>query len=471
MVTIPLMQSMMQPLGSRRRRGSIADRVLDVVLGEQPSSRLSFRRDQHDTGYMRLINHKAMHETFGLRGPDLGLRGAANVRRLNRDIVLFTADPYHLLLEVPFYRFLCIFVSIYLLTFSIFAAVYRTLCGPCDMGCTTYWDALFLSVETMMTIGYGVPDPTFKSCTWIVVVIVAQCMLGILYDATLLGIIYQRVSAGGQRSSTVLFSDKAVIKLVGEAHCFQFQVTEMRSKQLLECHVRCYVYTRPWSAEEGREAGLGLATMSHHLRLHPLRLDDPDDSLGAMVLLALPTAVVHRIDRWSPLCGALTGGAASAGDVSTSTSTFLGEPSPLIPPQRSSECDAGVRYGVACDVCGECFQRVEQLRRHVEYMGVTGPDRDPRHAALLGQLPREPTVEEARKHIQRFFEMQYVEVICVIDGIDPLTSCNVQARQSYTAEDIVWDASFADCIYEAKLLDGKPGLCVDFSRFHDLVED
>jgi len=150
---------------------------------------------------------------------------------------------------------------------------------------------------------------------------------------------------------------------------------------------------------------------------------------------------------------------------------LLGEPSPVVPPQRSSECDAGVRYGVACDVCGECFQRVEQLRRHVEYLAVTGPDSDPRHAALLGRLPREPTIDEARAQIQRFFDTQYVEVICVIDGIDPLTSCNVQARQSYTAEDIVWDASFADCIYEAKLQDGKPGLCVDFSRFHDVVQD
>jgi hypothetical protein len=40
-----------------------------------------------------------------------------------------------------------------------------------------------------------------------------------------------------------------------------------------------------------------------------------------------------------------------------------------------------------------------------------------------------------------------------------------QARHSYAAEDIVWDATFAPCV----LPDSNNGFAIDFEKFHDLV--
>ena len=40
-----------------------------------------------------------------------------------------------------------------------------------------------------------------------------------------------------------------------------------------------------------------------HVEFQPcaMRLEKPDDEMGAMLFLSLPSLVVHRLDAWSPL--------------------------------------------------------------------------------------------------------------------------------------------------------------------------
>jgi len=39
------------------------------------------------------------------------------------------------------------------------------------------------------------------------------------------------------------------------------------------------------------------------------------------------------------------------------------------------------------------------------------------------------------------------EIIGILDGIDERTSSNLQARFSYTCNDIIWDAQFVDMVF------------------------
>ena len=58
-----------------------------------------------------------------------------------------------------------------------------------------------------------------------------------------------------------------------------------------------------------------------------------------------------------------------------------------------------------------------------------------------------------------------VEIIVLLEGIDAVTSDTIQARYSYTYDDIVWDRSFAPIVSE----DDKGVIEVDYTRFHDTV--
>jgi hypothetical protein len=63
--------------------------------------------------------------------------------------------------------------------------------------------ALLFSIETMMTIGYGVDDPWFGDCPVMLMLIAAQSMVGIFASSILFGIVLTRVSRADQRSKTI----------------------------------------------------------------------------------------------------------------------------------------------------------------------------------------------------------------------------------------------------------------------------
>ncbi|KAJ1417231.1 hypothetical protein B484DRAFT_434315 [Ochromonadaceae sp. CCMP2298] len=72
---------------------------------------------------------------------------------------------------------------------------------------------------------------------------------------------------------------------------------------------------------------------------------------------------------------------------------------------------------------------------------------------------------EERKMVQLFMRDRQVEIIVVVEGVDAATGGMVQARHSYTCDEIEWDKSFVGCVSRDPL-DGCT--TIDFSRFHDL---
>ncbi|KUF89445.1 hypothetical protein AM588_10008332 [Phytophthora nicotianae] len=246
-------------------------------------------------------------------------------------------------------------------------------------------DAYIFSLETIMTIGYGAPtdDIFYGGCTSIATLLTLESFAGIILDSVCIGIFYARFS----RANTC----------------------ERRKHQLVEAHVRLYA-VRHEAEDDADEPNDFL------FQCHQMRVQQPDDDCGAMLLMVLPQVVVHRIDQWSPLfppeCLPRDGG---------DPKTCASYPDPT---QRQVDIDNGSRDG-----------------------GLPG---DPK-------LYKEPTKMQIMNHIRK----SGLEVVVILEGIDSSTSNTMQARNSYTDEDIAWDATFERCVIKT-----SRGLCIDFDRFH-----
>ncbi len=73
--------------------------------------------------------------------------------------------------------------------------------------------------------------------------------------------------------------------------------------------------------------------------------------------------------------------------------------------------------------------------------------------------------KEEQDMIVRYLRDRDIEIIAVVEGLEPGTSSNVQARYSYTQSDIEWNKYFFNCLGK----DPRNGLTtINFSQFHEL---
>merc|ERR1712032_227908 len=74
----------------------------------------------------------------------------------------------------------------------------------------------------------------------------------------------------------------------------------------------------------------------------------------------------------------------------------------------------------------------------------------------------------AKEELQTFLSQQaHIEVLVLVEGIEPTTSSTIQARHSYLfPEDVAWNKEFVDCLRPGTL--DRP-CAVDLSFFHELV--
>lgn len=354
----------------------------------------------------------------------------------------------------------------------------------------------------MLTIGYGLPDPYMKGCWEGAVVITVQCQINLLLSAILIGVIFQGFSRPQSRACTIVLSQKAVIRRMDGVYYLQFRVADLRVQHaLIEAHVRCYCLVR--HPRRGFE-------------MLPMRLEVPDDALGSQLLLTLPTVVTHRIDAWSPLVvhseehpawqaptagpkadeGEPRLGSSAASGVSEAQAFWPGRardlrrlgsaawPRPGLW-QRQADAETGCRSSCFCPTCGEAFVTVALLAQHSRYAAAldaaAGICSENRHRELSEQEQKQvahqdPTREEIAARLRR----SYVEVVVILEGIEPTTSSTVQARHSYVvgappgveAPDVEWDMGFVECCSLSTAQDStasrRRGLAVDLSRFHDL---
>jgi hypothetical protein len=110
----------------------------------------------------------------------------------------------------------------------------------CDMDIHDHMEALYFSLSTMTTIGYGVSDYYFGGCWTPLLLVLAQVCCALVFNAVAIGLIFQRISRGHKRSKTILFSDKAVVRRVKGVPYLMVRIGELRSHQLIEATVRAY---------------------------------------------------------------------------------------------------------------------------------------------------------------------------------------------------------------------------------------
>lgn len=327
---------------------------------------------------------------------------------------IYWDDPFHTVINTRTSRIIWGVFIAYFFIILLFALAYLNVSRrypSCHLGLSSIIDAYVFSLETIMTIGYGAPtdDIFYGGCTSIATLLTFESFAGIILDSVCIGIFYARFARANQRANTIMFSNLAVIRKIRGHYYFMFQTCERRKHQLVEAHVRLYA-VRHDAEDDANEPNDFL------FQCHQMRVQQPDDDCGAMLLMVLPQVVVHRIDQWSPLyppeCLPRNGG---------DSKTCANYPDPT---QRQVDIDNGNRDG-----------------------GLPGSP----------VLYEKPTKTQIMNHLRK----SGLEVLVLLEGIDSSTSNTMQARNSYTDEDIAWDATFERCVVKT-----SKGLCIDFDRFH-----
>lgn len=219
--------------------------------------------------------------------------GGANERRLIERDGRFTArregfsalsyhNMYHAMLSATWPRFLAVATLLYIGMNALFAVLYMA-CGPGALAGMTaesmggeFQRAMFFSVETFATIGYGNIYPVGPASNWLMTV---ESIVSIFAVALLTGLVFARFA---RPTAALLFSDVAVIAPYQGQTGFMFRITNARSNQLMELEAKVQ-FTRLGGA--GR-------------RYTQLKLERTK-----VVFFPLSWTIVHPIDETSPLFG------------------------------------------------------------------------------------------------------------------------------------------------------------------------
>lgn len=392
--------------------------------------------------------------------------------------VYWFQDIFHTIMNLPTWRIFAIMFVVYLGIVISFAVLYLLIAkvnmyvvnipmngssdeastggdssvtkSYCGMDIDNFSEAMFFSLSTMTTIGYGVSDYYFGDCWTPFFGVFLQVFTALTFNAIAIGVIFQRLSRGQNRATTVVFSDKAIIRRIKGKLYFMFQLCELRKHQLVEAHVRVYCvrHEREHKVDDDiemrKEGSLSAfnddddeeGTDTCYFQTHAVRLQHPDDALGGFLLMALPNVVVHRLDKYSPLVPPANWTDASGqahswngSDFSCSTSDF--------PALLKRECD------------------------ETEENVFVGKDQ----------------FAQQQEEITKFMRDRESELIVLIEGVDEITGSSIQCRHSYRYDDIIWNHTFAPCVSpkkrqvenngsRASLVDG---CTLDLSQFHELI--
>mmetsp|Transcript_11599 Transcript_11599/g.27902 ORF Transcript_11599/g.27902 Transcript_11599/m.27902 type:complete len:464 (+) Transcript_11599:150-1541(+) len=297
----------------------------------------------------------------------------------------------------------------------------------CDMDINDHMEALYFSLSTMTTIGYGVSDYYFGGCWTPLLLVLWQGCCAITFDAVAVGLLFHRISRGTKRGKNIIFSDKAAIQQVNGVWYFMFRMGELRQYHLIEATVRCYCVKHerlPMSASTNtaiqcdsdvatNENPTSAAINTTHFVSRQMKLKHPDEEYGSHLWMGLPQVIVHRMDSQSPLVPPSPTWYDEQGMV---------HPTPSISPQDEEQ----------------------------------GSD-----SIIVNSL-------------EDFWWDRNVEVVVLVQGVDEATGATTQARHSYKASDLRWNHTFVPCARPAprtRRWSTRQSVAaeVDFSRFHEMA--
>eukprot|EP00545_Synedropsis_sp_CCMP1620_P007226 CAMPEP_0119023742 /NCGR_PEP_ID=MMETSP1176-20130426/30560_1 /TAXON_ID=265551 /ORGANISM="Synedropsis recta cf, Strain CCMP1620" /LENGTH=440 /DNA_ID=CAMNT_0006978865 /DNA_START=87 /DNA_END=1409 /DNA_ORIENTATION=+ len=283
------------PASSPEQAGSFPSRLLD--------RNADFHQSRGHWGVRRLSQAGTR-----LRRTSQVTRATRGVKGILRSL---WGDWFHALAYRPTLQLMAIIFFSYAFVVFMFAYVYlgvstlgaKITVNPdgstrdsfCGMDINNHMEALYFSLSTMTTIGYGVSDYYFGDCWTPLLLVLFQSCCAITFQSIAIGLLFQRISRGQKRSKTIIFSDKAVVRKVKGVPHFMCRIGELRRQHLIEVTVRCYCLKH-----ERYLRNPGQVETAHFLTRH-LKLHYPDESLGSHLLMSLPQVIVHRMDATSPL--------------------------------------------------------------------------------------------------------------------------------------------------------------------------
>ncbi|GKY94735.1 hypothetical protein MPSEU_000438900 [Mayamaea pseudoterrestris] len=376
---------------------------------------------------------------------------------------LIRHDFFHVLLQLSTWRLMLLMLFIWTFLVLFFAAMYVAAnrghgTGVCNLGLPGeplyYYSAFAFSLQTQQATGYGLPNSSnafFEDCPALIATVYFQMTSSLFFNAFLIGVIISRISNSANRSVQCMFSKKAIVSMIGGQLRFQFRVFDLDSRHpVVEARVKLFAVTKDRPVPR------------------PLRTLQPNDELGGMLFLSLPQVVSHHIDSYSLLHPPVSRDPALTdehhGPIYHHNNHGL-----VLRQADSATCS---RKEVICSICGATHSTHERWARHVEYMQMMERQEDfPTEGTHLSISSQEVNVDRYQPmQNMAVLESHYLdnisEVICVVEGIDPLTSGTFTALYSYRATDIVWDdgAMFSPCLRVEKDL-----FRVDLNRFHGIT--
>ena len=165
---------------------------------------------------------------------------------------------------------------------------------PCVFGIEDFTSSFLFSMETQTSIGYGLRVSSHK-CPDAVILQCVQTVIGILLDATVIGLFFVKVSRPGRRAITVVFSKNAVITKRNGLLRLIFQVANIQTSQLIEAHLRGQVLVK-----EITEEGEVINHLQREIKVSS-QIDKENEVGEDRGLFLLPIQVSHTIDSDSPL--------------------------------------------------------------------------------------------------------------------------------------------------------------------------
>lgn len=280
-------------------------------------------------------------------------------------------------------------------------------------------------------------------------------VFSMFFNAFLFAFFFALLSKSECRGSQIIFTDKLLIN-VDKSNIGSSNHTEDGTKTRAYVRLQCYDMD---SAHPLVETHARMYFLDHRLKMHPLRLMDPNDDLGGVLFPSVPADIVHHIDHHSALCPPKFRSHNNCPLNQSSHGMVL----------RSLDSYTGNRDEVICPVCGESYGTYERWKTHFEYASmVEAREEFPKEKSHCGYvLPPEPetiTLEELRHYIANTVS----EIIVVVEAIDPQLSGSFQSIQSYKYGDIVFGEEFENCMSTHRDEDNPMGdfFCVDVNQFH-----
>ena len=195
-------------------------------------------------------------------------------------------DPYQWLILMGWWPFMGVVVAFFGLLNLLFALLYLALgpgalagAAPAAGAGGTFLSALFFSVQTFTSVGYG---HVYPGTTGAGILSSAEALAGVLTFALATGLLYGRFS---RPTARILFSRTAIISRRADGTpCLQFRIANLRANILINLQARVLLKT------------VDPTTHNQQYDFLPLERD-------AIDFFPLSWTVVHDITPTSPLHG------------------------------------------------------------------------------------------------------------------------------------------------------------------------